>query len=581
VLAGRGEICQYIKQSAVDSALEGWRSQKRLRDRILPRPALIMNWVRLALAALIVCFFIALAPGWVQDSVAQERQPIVVRPIQLPPWPKSIEPFSSTPPDIMLTPRGEGARHGQLWIRTEGTVQLGYGLWVAGKVDGPPPDFPLTRDVLPSKDHIEIWLATARDVDMPEIGWRSEGNPEEEFLPQGAASCGQDEPGGPSDDVKSCRAWAESQVRYRRYFKRLFVRQWLVGPKEHIETFATPASEYISDWYGNNEYVGPPARFMRPEGEGLLRISFFPESSGYSFSVFIPLESFPPLRGLETSELWLLVDVFNAARPGKEMGAYSTSSPARACGDPKTFNALRLDPHFSFPLTPCGFPLHEANASGKHLTWLLPNLRYSPDVLSDTVTVENSMTAWNTWPPTVMSPELDKLHHFWREVSRSEGIWICGPELAIAKAGKSRISLYDISEEGLEYKQMPNGHLLIKAGPEIGSVGSSHGAGGADPVTQLRFFDVDKDMEFREALSLTDIIDGINLISQDFTISPDWSHVTEYNLNGPYESRTWSSVTWCLKANSAGGYNYEPCGEKTNVQPPNPPVLKELRQGIN
>ncbi len=67
---------------------------------------------------------------------------------------------------------------------------------------------------------------------------------------------------------------------------------------------------------------------------------------------------------------------------------------------------------------------------------------------------------------------------------------------------------------------MPDGHLLIKAGPEIGSVGSFvHGAGGADPVTHLRFFDVDKDMEFREALSLTNIIDGINLISQDFTIS--------------------------------------------------------------
>jgi len=27
-------------------------------------------------------------------------------------------------------------------------------------------------------------------------------------------------------------------------------------------------------------------------------------------------------------------------------------------------------------------------------------------------------------------------------------------------------------------------------------------------------------------------------------------------------------------------YSYEKCGEKENVQPPNPPVLKELRRDV-
>jgi len=74
-----------------------------------------------------------------------------------------------------------------------------------------------------------------------------------------------------------------------------------------------------------------------------------------------------------------------------------------------------------------------------------------------------------------------------------------------------------------------------------------------------------------------------SVFSQDFTVSADWSKVTEFNLTGNDENLpgSWSSTTWCLRKNTerykADAYLYEKCGQKENVQPPDPPVLKELR----
>ncbi len=556
----------------------------------------------------------------------KQAEPILVRPIQLPPQPRDmmlarfqavVEQLASAP-DLTLVPHGEGARHGHIWIRTEQNPSSSYGLWVAGKVDGPPPDFPPTLDLLPSRDHIEIWLAASRDVDLPEIGWNDHGQPV--TLPQGAASCkewtdninqevermggGKDNPDlaslGSVEGLKECQAWAASQVRYREYFKRLFVRQWMVGPSEQIETFATPAFEHISDWYLQPPYGGPSPQIMRPQGG--LEVHFFPESTthagemasqllakafpdatGYSFLVFIPFDAFPPLPSLETGELYVMVDIFNAAPQGKSMSAYSTSSPARVWGRPGTFNALRLDPPFSFPLTPCKLRFPEAES--QHLTWVLPNLRASPDALSDTFkVVVQDEHEWGDTEPRGLSPDVMASHYFSRFFrlgpGKDNGLWVCGPILAFAKGGQTK-SYSDevISEEGLDYKKMPDGHLLIKVGPEVGAVGWGPGAGDADPETDLRILDLNKDLDLHTAIALGNVINGMPLQSQDFTITPDWSQITEYDDNKTGEnSDSWSSKTYCLKSHEGSGYNYEPCGKKDNVQPPQPPVLKNLRQ---
>ena len=584
---------------------------------------------RLALAALLFCFFFALAPAQSQNLAPRQSQPIVVHPIQVPPQARDIqlarlqaiaEQMASAPPDLTLVPRGEGARHGQIWIRTEQIPSYSYGLWIAGKVDGPPPDFAPTLDLLPSKDHIEIWLAASRDVDLPEIGWNDHGGLGS--LPQGAASCkdwaehiheevetmggSKNNPYlarlGGAEGIKECQAWAASQARYREYFKRLFVRQWLVGPQQ-IEVFATPASEHISDWYFESQYSYRSPQFMRPQSS--LEVHLFPETAtypgemtsqqlakifpnatGYTFAVFIPFQSFPPLPSLETNELYVLVDVFNAAPPGKKMGAYSSSSPARVWGKPSTFNALRLDPPFSFPLTPCHYPLQESSDQGdKDFVWVLPNLRSGPDALSDTFeVVTQNKYVWGGDEPSGLSPQVMTYHHFSRYLQfgpgKDKSVWLCGPYLAFAQGGQTK-SHPDkvISEEGFDYKQMPDGHLLIKIGPEVGAVGWGPGAGQADTKINLRIFDLSQDLEIDTALALEGILSpSLNLLSQDFTISPDWSQVTEYDMRGSEEEPVWSSTTWCLNSNSGRGYSYEKCGEKQNVQPPNPPVLKQLRQ---
>ena len=544
---------------------------------------------------LLLFFLLVLAPAWAQVPGAQQPAPIVVRPAQFTGQLKSIEQFTSGPPDITLVPRGEGARRGRLWIRTASFYPF-FGaptsLFIAGKVEGPPPDFPDSRDMVPAKDHIEIWLAASRDVELPDIGWDNQFG--QVTLPKGAASCedwAKNEQPGPeavSDRVKGCQEWAAEQVRYRQYFKRLFVRQWLLAPREQMELFATPAFEHIIDWYtGPNGSDDDFHKTMKPQGS--LNINVFREPSGYSFAVFIPFDAFPPLPTLDTSELYVLVDVFSAAPPGKKMGAYSTSSPARVWGKPSTFNILRLDPPFSLPLTFCKLPLGETpKARTEHLTWVLPKFEgFSGgiNILSDTFDLRNTF-ACGAWDPFGSSPWVYRTHHFWMGTRKEIGVWVCGPNLTIAKVGNSETFPFGksetfpdvVGEEGLDYKQMPDGRLLIKFGPKIWE-GTGCFQGGGAPSTDLRIFDLGWDMELHPALKLGDTIDGMNLLSQDFTVSPDWSQVTQYDLVGNQAARAWASITWCLKPNRQNEYIYVKCSESENVQPPNPPVLKELRQG--
>jgi hypothetical protein len=63
--------------------------------------------------------------------------------------------------------------------------------------------------------------------------------------------------------------------------------------------------------------------------------------------------------------------------------------------------------------------------------------------------------------------------------------------------------------------------------------------------------------------------------SEDFALSDDWSKVTQFEegpANDKDEAGPWSSTTWCLEDKT-----YEKCGQKQTVQPPDPPLLKELR----
>lgn len=241
--------------------------------------------------------------------------PIIVHTATTAKLPEPVGEFTKNPPDITLIPQGEGARHGRVWVRI-----VGDGLLIAGEVDGGPPSFPQDKNEILAKDHVEVWLAASRDVDMPEVGWANYFG--ETTLPRGSDSC-VDLPAGPqeqSDAEKKCRDWAERQFRYRRYLRRLFVRQWLVAPGFSIESFAVPAySTLLKELAGEQEmYVNEGPRLLKPRGE--VRAWISNEAPGYSFQILVPFSALPPLSSLKLSDLYLLVDVFGRALSGKEDG---------------------------------------------------------------------------------------------------------------------------------------------------------------------------------------------------------------------------------------------------------------------
>jgi hypothetical protein len=528
---------------------------------------------------LLFSFFI-LTPAWAQVSGAPQAAPNAVRVSHVSQLPDPNDTLFGTAPDITLVPRDEGARHGHLWIRT-----WPDGLYIAGKVDGGPPDFAYARDQILSNDHIEVWLAGAPDVDLPEIGW---GNQFEDVtLDRGAESCADWVKSDQSansradfDPLRACQKWAASQVRYRPYFKRLFARQLLMTPDFTVEAFATPAFEEIERWFGGIPDV------MKPQGNpNMLRADTraHPEPTGYSFQVFIPRGAFPPLPALNATKLYLLVDVFNAAPAGKKMGAESTSSPARVWGKPDTFNVLRLDPPISFSVTPCNLPLTGTDKRRKeHPPWLIPDSDPRQLGVSDTFIVVNDAAGYR-YEPEGLSPTMSVTHHFWKNVGNEE--WVCGPEMTYTKGGRSYGASSTIGEEGFDAKRLADGTLLVKDGPR--AVYSEFGSGecGACPTSDLRIFDVGKDLIPYEALALGNLVGGAGrpIESQDFTVSPDWGRITEYDLAGNVE--TWSSTTWCLEKihglKNGGDYAYRPCDHKENVKPPDPPVVEKLRMGTN
>jgi hypothetical protein len=482
-----------------------------------------------------------------------------------------IAPYTDRPPDITLVPHGPDARHGHVWVQS-----VGYGLLVVGEVDGGPPDFPRNKNLILQRDHVEIWLSGAKDPELPPIGWGNRFQ-EEVTLPNGADSCEDWVKKSPSENAEAmeqkCRRWADMQTHYRPYFKRLFVRQYLVTPNYAVESFATPAydeitTHFASDQPGSEEIpapLKPHSHLQMWPGPGKNRV-------GYTFEIMIPFIDFPPLSETELSDLRLLVDVFNAPEPGNKVGAYSTSSPSRVYGKPETFNLLRFDPPHQFHLTPCDLPLGGKDEYGNsYAAWFVPKTDQAWEFDSDAFVVANDGGGYPAGPEA-LSPIARPAHYFWHGISSSE--WVCGPHLSYRKGEETQNFDMHVDEHGFDAHRLPGGDLLIKVGPRAYGVNSSAQCG-ACPRTELRILRLSADMKIHEVLQLGGVVDTGTGISQDFSVSPDWSQVVQYDQHGLTElgqPQAWSSTTWCL-----GESEYEQCRHNDNVKPPDPPVLKELR----
>lgn len=515
--------------------------------------------MRFTVAAL---FLLVLAPV----ICAQQAAPVTVKAVPSARVDGSLEEFASAPPDIVLISKGERARSGRLWIRNAGN-----GLLIAGDVEGGRPDFPSDKTSLFVGDHVEVWLAADIDPVLPPVGWGNQFG--ENTLAKGAGSCGGylKEAGAPLDDspesVQKCREWAMQQDKYRRYFQRLFLRQWLLAPGYAVEAFAAPAHEEIVSRFASDEIT----KALNPRGVPEFRYTASPK--GYTFRVLIPYGAFPPLPSLELREVRLLVDVFSAAPGGKKMGAFSSSSPGRVWGNPGTFNKLDFNSPQVFHMTPCDLPLQGKDIYGNvRDAWFIP--KQEGEYESDVFLVVNGAAGYR-YQPEGFSPVIRPVHDFW--ISVGPGEWICGPQLAHKKGNSRVVFKRRVAEEGLATHTLPNGDLLVKEGPLVGY--SEFGAGqcGGCPWTDLTVYHLTPDNKITEALKLGDVIADMGQSPQDedFSISPDWSQIVQYKQEPDDEKGnpgSWSSTTYCLK-----GTRYEACGRKEGVEPPNPPVLKGLR----
>jgi hypothetical protein len=487
----------------------------------------------------------------------------------------SITPYTDRPADLTLIPHGRGARHGRIWLQT-----VGSGLLVVGEVDGDRPDFPRDKNLILQKDHVEIWLADGKDPDLPPLGW---GNQFDQVtLPSGADSCADwaqhgagETPAAPAaaGAEKRCRTWADTQIHYRPFFKRLFLRQWLVTPDYAMESFATPAFDEITARFASDKPNSEVPTALNPADKPQMWFGHEKNGAGYTFEILIPFTAFPPLSATELRDLRLQVDVFNPPPAGKDVVAYSTTSPSRIYAKPETFNALRLDSPQQFHITPCEMPLAGKDKYGDmHAAWFIPKADPAIAVDSDAFILVNDGIGYQ-YEPDALSPVARPVHFFWHAIGGSE--YICGPYLKYRNGETSLSFNVDIDEEGLDAHRLPGGDLLIKVGPRV--YGSEFGSGtcGACPRTELRVFRLGANLRPVEMIRLGGIVDNGTGASQDFALSRDWSRIVQYDeqgLDDQGNAGQWSSTTWCR-----GESSYGQCDHQDNVEPPDPPVLKELR----
>jgi hypothetical protein len=396
------------------------------------------------------------------------------------------------------------------------------------------------------------------------VGWGNQFDRIE--LPKGEDSCPDWLKSPPARNLKvsetDCRKWAAAQLRYRSDLKRLFVRQWLLTSDYSIESFATPA-------YGQIAGHVLPTALKPPLPKLRVVVSFlggYPDH--HRFQVQIPCTDFPPLPALELRDLRLMVDVFNAAPSGRKSGPFSTTSPSRVWGQAGTFNPVQLDPPRVFQMSPC-----QAGLTGKdmydeeHSAWFIPRSNQALEMQGDAFILVNYAHGY-AYGPEGLSPVVRPVEHFWHSVSPGE--WICGPELAYKKGTTRKRFPQMIDQESLDTKRLSDGTLLIKSGPSVYYSEFGSGQCGACPRLDVSFLALDKDLNLTEAFALDEVVGGG---SMDLSISDDWSTITRFDEemtadgNGP-----WSSTKWCLR-----GAVYEKCGDRHNVRPPDPPLLKELR----
>ena len=205
-----------------------------------------------------------------------------------------------------------------------------------------------------SSDHIDVWLGTSLNVDMPEIGWGNQfGKNKLNSLKDCAGQ--EDNKGDQVAGSEECERWYNKQMLYRRYLPRLFRRQWLiagndsgVGHGHAFEGFASTAWAALNA----NFFAEDLPTQLQPDPDDNLFFDVDEESrpeikndasghpqnyqhqTGYTFHIFIPYSAFPPAQQQKLTDLYLVVDVFSAAREGQKVGRLLQHRANASVGQP-------------------------------------------------------------------------------------------------------------------------------------------------------------------------------------------------------------------------------------------------------
>lgn len=490
----------------------------------------------------------------------------------------SFVSFAQGTPTFKLSPQGPGARDGSIWVSSSPT-----GLLIEGAIDGPKPMWPTTPEEMLSKDHVEVWLAAEPEVRLPSIGWVGRSGPENL---DDEDDCNQE------SDVKkipACKNWFKEQLAYRAQFKRLFARQWLLAGSpdgdgdyyslHETETYANSAMRKIESTLVSSQYSPTALTPVAKDSVRMIVLSSGKNRPTYGFQIIIPYSAFPPVPSLEIGNLWLMVDVFSPAQNGKKMGTFSTTAPHRRWGDPSTFNHAQIEHPLQVKLSPCAYPLSRKDAMGtEQPSYVYPipiaATRNDPVILDQIVYLANGIAP--SYEEAGVSPWAEKQPFF--SARTDDGGFICGPKLAYVK-GRISVRTDDVTHiidpEGFNTRKLADGWTLVKSGPRVGH--NEFGWGGtcgSCPYAELGVYAISPEGKVETAITFDHRV-GDEIAAEDIDFSTDWGHVTDYTkpLNPDDDGElVWSAETFCLK-----GHAYEACGKKKNIVPPDPPILKELR----
>lgn len=489
----------------------------------------------------------------------------------------------ASPPSLTLVPHSPQAHSGKIWLRS-----TDEGLHVWGRIEADEQGFhwPQQKSQMISGDHIEIWLATSRDVAMPKVGWGNQFGPIEL---KSLRDCAGQAAGVPGSETEDCERWYREQLTYRKYLRRLFIRQWLIAGSgsssdqpQVFESFATEAYAGLSaNFFPENlprqlqpEPVDGVTAEIGAERQPEMRQNAagttyqYYRQTGYDFHLLIPYKAFPPAQQLKLADLYLMVDVFSSAPAGQKTGVYSSTSTMRRWGQPDTFNHILLGSPRNFSLTPCEYKNIQRDLYGKgHTSWFFPAQSTEDDELRSTFALINPAGGY-MYSPGGLSPEVADSKYFWTEVTN--GVTVCGPDLASRNGSTITRTEFKLDGGKFQAKAMPDGWTLVLSGPTASTLSTfGSGACGACTVMDFNIFAMSPKGATKTALALHETLTGSgdNPAAVDLTITPDWQQVIFYR-----DTDSWTSTTYCLE-----GHLYTQCGQAQQAEPPSPPHFKEFR----